>query len=67
MGIDGTLWNANQKLTLHLTPPQTIFLKRTSAACQQEQNQPHILSAVARTSSTRRSQPLPNVGQVVSF
>jgi hypothetical protein len=38
-GIDGAFWNANQKLTLLLTMPQIIFLfKRSSAACQQEQN-----------------------------
>ena len=36
-GIDGAFWNANQKLTLHLTSPQTILLWRTSASCQQEQ------------------------------
>ena len=65
--IDGALWNANQKLTLLLTVPKIVLLRRTSAANQQEQGQPpHILSAVTRTSSTRRSQPLPNVGQVVS-
>ena len=67
-GIDGAFWNANQKLTLLLTVPKIVLLWRTSAACQQDQDQPpHILSAVTRTSSTRRSQPLPKVGQVVSF
>lgn len=35
--IDGALWNANQKLTLLLTVPKIVLLRRTSAANQQEQ------------------------------
>jgi len=39
VGIDGALWNANQKLTLLLTVPKIVLLlKRSSAACQQEQD-----------------------------
>lgn len=65
--IDGAFWNANQKLTLLLAVPNIVLLRRTSATGEQDQGQPpHILIAVARTSSTLRSQPLPNVGQVAS-
>jgi hypothetical protein len=39
VGIDGALWNANQKLTLLLTMPQIILLlKRSSAAGQQQKD-----------------------------
>jgi len=37
-GIYGALWNANQKLTLLLTVPKIVLLRRSSAACQQEQD-----------------------------
>jgi hypothetical protein len=37
VGIDGAFWNANQKLTLLLTVPKIVLLRRSSAAGQQEQ------------------------------
>jgi len=36
--IDGALWNTNQKLTLLLTMPQIVLLRRTSASGQQQQD-----------------------------
>jgi len=39
VGIDGALWNANQKLTLLLTVPKIVLLlKRSSASGQQQQD-----------------------------
>ena len=38
--IDGAFWNAVQIRPLLLTVPKIVLLWRTSAACQQEQDEP---------------------------
>lgn len=39
-GIDGALWNANQKLTLFLAMPQIVLLMGASAADEKKTDKP---------------------------